>query len=269
MAIRLIAVDMDGTCVDSRHRVPEKNIWALEQALRAGITVVPATGRPLNGYPTEIRSLAGIRYVISSNGARLTDMRTGRDLRRALIPDRAAAAFLRCLRGTGVWVSVHKDGVCIDKHAVPWIHRRLFYGRDFAGNQRIAGLERWLERQTGGVEKLQVFVLTPAARRRMEELLRKWPQLAAMPIHHRYVEITAAGATKGEALAALCERLGIGAAETMAIGDSHNDLSMLRFAGRAVAMGNANEHVKRTAGEVTASYDRCGVARAVIKALRE
>ena len=65
--IKLIAVDMDGTCLDNRHRVPERNLWALEEAIKAGILVVPATGRALKGYPVPIRKLPGIRYVITSN----------------------------------------------------------------------------------------------------------------------------------------------------------------------------------------------------------
>ena len=110
MKLRLVAVDMDGTCVAGGHRVPDRNIWALEQAWRAGAVVVPATGRPLSGYPVPLKRLPWIRYVISSNGARLTDRLTGKDLRQALIPAAEAVSLLRALKGTAVWISVHKDG---------------------------------------------------------------------------------------------------------------------------------------------------------------
>lgn len=269
MKLRLVAVDMDGTCVAGGHRGPDRNIWALEQAWRAGAVVVPATGRPLSGYPVPLKRLPWIRYVISSNGARLTDRLTGKDLRQALIPAAEAVSLLRALKGTAVWISVHKDGICLDKNRIPFWHRRLFYHGDFAAGRRIGRLEAWLEEEGGGVEKLQVFFLTEAARRRTTELLKRRPHLACCESHSRYVEVTAADASKGAALRALCERLGIAPNEVMAIGDSDNDLSMFRYAGCPVAMGNAPASVKEEACEATAGNRRCGVAWAVMKRLRE
>lgn len=268
MKLRLVAVDMDGTCVAGGHRVPQRNIWALEQAHRAGVLVVPATGRPLNGYPPALKHLPWIRYVISSNGARLTDQQTGNDLRQALIPVQEAARFLRELKGAAVWVSIHKEGICIDKNRIPFWHRQLFYPGDFSEGQRNGHLESWLRGQEGGVEKLQIFFLTKAARGRIQRLMKRWPQLICCASHSRYVEITAAGASKGAALRALCEHLGIAPAEVMAVGDSDNDLSMLRYAGCPVAMGNAALDVKQAAFEVTADHTHCGVAWAVMKRLR-
>ncbi len=269
MKLRLVAVDMDGTCVAGGHRVPHRNIWALEQAWRAGVVVVPATGRPLYGYPPSLRRLPWIRYVISSNGARLTDRQTGRDLRQALIPVGEAVRFLRELKGMAVWISIHKDGICLDKNRVPFWHRRLFYPGDFASGRRVAHLESWLAGQEGGVEKIQIFFLTKAARRRTQALTKRCPQLVCCASHDRYVEITAAGASKGAALRALCEHLGIAPEEAMAIGDSDNDLSMLRYAGCPVAMGNAASSIKQAASETTADNAHCGVAWAVMKRLRE
>ena len=269
MKLSLVAVDMDGTCVAGRHRVPPRNLWALEQAWRAGAVVVPATGRPLSGYPLPLQRLPWIRYVISSNGARLTDRQTGQDLRQALIPVHEAVGFLRELKGMAVWVSVHKDGICLDKNRVPFWHRHLFYHGDFASSRRIGRLGSWLCGQDGGVEKLQIFFVTRKARRRTKELMKRWPQLICCASHSRYVEITAADASKGAALRALCEHLGIAPEEVMAVGDSDNDLSMLRYAGCPVAMGNAAAAVKETASEVTAANTRCGVAWAVMKCLRE
>lgn len=281
--IRLIAVDMDGTCVDNRKLVPEKNLWALSEAMKAGIVVVPATGRAIEGYPVAVRKLPGIRYMISSNGARVTDLKTGRDIRRVLLPCRDVADFLSGLRGSAVWVAVHMDGGCIDGNLIPFIHRKLFYHGDFKGSRLIPGLDRFLRRsrmkgsspaggkenRSGGVEKIQVFFLSKAAKKRTLALLKNWPRFSCALSHRFYVEITAAGASKGEALSGLCRYLDIPPARVMALGDSDNDLSMLRCAGYPVAMGNAEPAVKAAAKKVTAKNTQCGVAMAVMEAVRE
>jgi len=287
--LRMIAVDMDGTCIGKGQRVPERNLWALEQAHRAGVLVVPATGRALRGYPPEVKRSPGVRYVISSNGARLSDERTGETIREVLIPCGGTVRFLRRLRGKAVWISVHMDGLCIDNNLIPWLYRKLLCHGQFREGRYVPGLARRLAAlagrntpQTGGprenavsrgVEKIQVFFLTSGARRKVLELVKRERRLLSCAMtHDRYVELTAHGASKGEALEALCRHLAIPAEAVMAIGDSENDLTMLRFAGRPVAMGNADPEVKavvrEAGGEITASYARCGVAQAVMRALR-
>lgn len=286
MAIKLIAVDMDGTCLDNRKRVPEKNLQALREADKARILVVPTTGRALRGYPAAIQNLPGLRYVISSNGARVTDLKTGQDLRSVLISCGDAAAFLRSLRREAVWTAIHKDGICIDRNWLPYVFRKLFYHGDFRESRRIFRLSRYLEEcfaavgeacgtaeskaevGTSGVEKLQIFFLTKGARKRTMALVQQWPQFSCAMSHRHYIEITAAGASKGEALRELCTRLEISPSQVMAIGDSDNDISMLRFAGYPVAMGNAAEAVKKAAVEITGRNTECGVAQAVMKAVR-
>ena len=87
-----------------------------------------------------------------------------------------------------------------------------------------------------------------------------------------FVELTPAGADKGAALARLAAELRIDASEVVAFGDNHNDLTMLRWAGRAVAMGNAVEAAKEAADEVTAHHADDGVAlvvEAILNTLEE
>ena len=83
------------------------------------------------------------------------------------------------------------------------------------------------------------------------------------------MEITAAEASKGRALKALCDQLQIDAKEVMAIGDSDNDRSMFDYAGYPVAMGNASKEIKKIAADITETNDRCGVAVAVQNVLRD
>ena len=99
--IKLLAVDMDGTCLDGRSRMSRETVEALREAARAGITVVPATGRNLHCLPHRLAGERDIyRYVISSNGAVVTDCRTGKDLFRSMIPKETALGLLRDCRRT-------------------------------------------------------------------------------------------------------------------------------------------------------------------------
>jgi len=79
------------------------------------------------------------------------------------------------------------------------------------------------------------------------------------------LEVMDKGVSKGSAVKLLCERLGINSDEVMAIGDNENDLSMIKFAGVGVAMGNAEDMVKEQADFITSSNDEDGVALAIEK----
>ncbi len=267
--IKLIAVDMDGTCLDNRHRVPERNLWALEQAVKAGILVVPATGRALRGCPLAIRRLPGLRYAITSNGARLTDVQSGETIRECLIPWRQAEDFLTQLERYRVWVCAHMDGACIDESIVPFIHRRLFYHGDFKGSRFVPSLPRLIRREKRGVEKFQIFFQNRAACQAAHELMERQPDFDFAFSSRWYAEITDKKASKGQALAELCDYLGLDRSEIMAVGDSENDLSMFRVAGRSVAMANAADRIRRAAGEVTGANTGAGLAEAVMRVVRE
>ena len=93
--IKLLAVDMDGTCLDGRSRMSAENLAALRRAAEAGILVVPTTGRSLSCLPYRLRSEKFFRYVISSNGAQVTDLYTGEDLFQTLIPKRRAMRLVQ------------------------------------------------------------------------------------------------------------------------------------------------------------------------------
>ncbi len=267
--IKLIAVDMDGTCLDNRHRVPERNLWALEEAIKAGILVVPATGRALKACPLAVRRLPGLRYVISSNGARVTDVQSEKTIRQQLIPWRRAADFLDELEKYRVWVCAHADNACLDESFVPFVHRRLFYQGDFKGSRFVPNLRRFICRERKDVEKFQIFFQNRKACQAARQMAERLPDLDFAFSSRWYAEITERKASKGIALAALCDYLGLDRSEVMAIGDSENDLSMFREAGRAVAMGNAADRIKQAAGEVTGTNMQAGLAETVMRVVRE
>lgn len=272
--IELIAIDMDGTCLDNRKRVPGENIKAIREACDQGILVVPTTGRALHAYPLPIQNMKEIRYVITSNGARITDRQTGKDIRETTIPCQVAAEFLEKLGPFTFGTSLHQNGQCVDDSLILMAARRLFYHGDYRNSVlHWRTLTRWLKKEARktnapGVEKMNLIFLTSRAREKAMRLLEGYPDFCCAVFNPRYIEITAPGASKGEALQALCDHLSLPGERVMAMGDSDNDVPMLQFAGYPVAMGNASPHVKEIAASVTETNNHAGVAKAIREVLK-
>ena len=86
MDIRLIALDLDGTLLDSQKRLSSRNRQALTECLERGIHIVPTTGRTVSGIPSVVRELPGVRYAITTNGAVVEDMKEDLTLSECTIP---------------------------------------------------------------------------------------------------------------------------------------------------------------------------------------
>lgn len=271
--IRLIAIDMDGTCLNDGKAVPKENIRAIKEACDQGLLVVPTTGRALHAYPLPIRRMKEIRYVITSNGARITDRQTGKDIRETTIPCRVAAEFLERLGPFTFGTSVQLAGQCVDDSLILTAGRRVLYHGDYRHSiLRWHSLTRWLKKEAGkpdapGVEKMNLIFLTARGRKKAMALLQEYPGFYCAVFSSHYIEITAPGASKGEALQALCSYLSLPREQVMALGDSDNDVPMMQFAGYPVAMGNASPHVKEIAAYVTDTNNRAGAAKAIRRVL--
>ena len=78
LPIRLVGLDLDGTVLDSRKRISPRTAQAIERACAMGVQVLPATGRPENGVPAQFLAIPGVQYALTSNGARVVDLREKR-----------------------------------------------------------------------------------------------------------------------------------------------------------------------------------------------
>ncbi len=270
-AVRLVALDLDGTLLDSQKRLSEENRAALTRAARAGIHIVPTTGRFFDGMPEAVKALPFVRYAITINGAAVADRETGEELYRAEIPLGRALELMEyldtlpvvydCYQDNAGWISeplkARIDTTVKDPHYRQMLHEL---------RKPVPELKAFLAGRGRDVQKIQFFMPTQKLRRELLETLPKhFPDLAVSSSVSENIEINAAGATKGLALLGLARRLGIPREGTMALGDGLNDLSMLEAAGIGVAMENACAEAKAVADFVTGSCDDHGVARAIEK----
>jgi Cof subfamily protein (haloacid dehalogenase superfamily) len=269
LTIRLLALDIDGTILDSQGQVPAANRDAIARTIEAGVEVALATGRRFDFARAIFEQLPAPLTLILSNGA-IVKTRDGETLMRHLLPREIA-------RGVLARVPQHRDtaAVVFDRpregqvvfEAIDWEHP--LHNRFFASNRPFLGEAAPLESCLTEDPIQVMFTGGCVVMRTLFEDLQEGRaeySVALTEYEHRdfsLVDVVRAGCSKGLALREWSERLGLRREEVMAIGDNLNDLQMLEFAGTPVVMGNALAELKARGWPVTATNDNEGVARAI------
>ena len=273
--IKIIALDLDGTLLDSQKRLSDGNRAALEEAAAKGVLIVPTTGRFFGMMPQSIRDLPFVRYAITINGAQVYDRETGTAIVREEIPLDMALDIMRLLDGYDVIYDCYRsnwgwmteslqnkaEDYATDAHYVKMV-------REF--RNPVPELKAYLESTAseGDVQKVMLFARnTPgseAVTKAITEAVReRFPQIKATSSTWNNLELNIETAHKGNSLRRFAEHLGYALDNCMALGDGTNDLSMIEAAGLGVAMSNAHPLVLAAADHVTASNDEDGVAKAI------
>ncbi|MBR5342470.1 MAG: HAD family phosphatase [Oscillospiraceae bacterium] len=263
---KLIAFDLDGTLLDDRKGLSERNRRALLAAAEAGAWLVPATGRIPAGLPEPLRGMKGMRWGILCNGAELYDFETQRIVGREEIPLELALELLDFAESLGLSYDCYQDNwgymtEAMHRAASEHIKDKGILDLVLRLRTPVPELRAYLREKGETLQKLQFYFTDMALRARLlRELPEKYPTLAVTTSLPMNIEINSAAANKGRALLSLCALLGIDPAETMAFGDGSNDISLLRAAGCGVATANAFDEVKAAADRVAPSNNESGVA---------
>ena len=266
--IKLLALDIDGTILTREKKLTERTKAAIESAADSGIAIALVTGRPFHGIPDELMSLKGLGYVISSNGAVMTDLKRNLCLQTANLDPKPAMEIIGLLRALDLVYAAFVDGVgycelepfnrhlgMIDNPGLEMYIRK---------SRRITyDMERVIRFSKNGVENIWFIAHDQAERDELnKEIKKKWTVRTVLT-GKVDVEIGSLNADKGLALSKLAEILSIDKSGIMAIGDNDNDVGMLRAAGTAVAMGNADDEVKRIADIITGDNNADGAAKVI------
>ena len=271
--IRIIALDLDGTLLDSQKRLSEANRAALAAAAEKGILVVPTTGRFFGMMPAAIRDLPFVRYAITINGAQVYDRETDSAIVREEIPLDMALDLMMlldrhdvvydCYRANWGWMTASlqakAEAYATDAHYLKMIREFRKPVPDLQAHLRATASE-------GDVQKVMVFAHNtpdggPVANCIREEVTATFPAIKATASTWNNLEFNIASANKGNSLRRFAEHLGFTLENCIAFGDGLNDLSMIEAAGTGVAMANAHPQLLAAADLVTASNDEDGVAR--------
>lgn len=270
MAVKLIAVDMDGTLLNDEKRVTEETSRALRRAVSAGFEVVFCTGRTLVELDDAMQALPEVRYAVCSSGGSIRDLHAGRVLHSCCFsPETGRMLVERLLRFDGM-VAVFAGGrACIQES---WRERIFevfppilaqYNARYYAPKPNLTD---YAAGEFGPVEKIFSIFVSEQERNRAWDAVREVAcEQAASTLDN--LELNASGATKGNGLRRLSEMLGVRREEVLAIGDSGNDRTMLEYAGVPAVVGNADAEIRPLARLVLPTNEENGVAWALNKLL--
>lgn len=266
---KLIALDLDGTLLDSDKHLSAENADALQLAADSGAQIVPTTGRFFDGMPQVLRKLPYLRYAITVNGAQVQDIRTGRIIYRAEIPLPRALAIMEyldtlpviydCYCGNWGWMTRTMQEKAAEYISNPHSLKMVLDLRT-----PVDDLKEYLFARGDNVQKIQLFIKDTSQRPAiMTEIEQRFPGTVASTSLANNIEINDSSANKGDAVRALAAYLDIDMQQTVSFGDGSNDLSMIRACGLGVAMANACPAVLEAANRITASCDENGVAAVI------
>ena len=263
---RLIALDMDGTLLNSELKLPEENRAAIELAQSMGKEVVLSTGRCLAEIRETLSQLPKIRYLVCENGSCVYDVKYDRTMHVDPIPTQEVLYILEQMRGERVVIQVfHENLSYVNQANDEWMQafRMSTYREVFkkCSMLDVRLFDGYAERPFR-IEKINLYFDNAQTENYWAEALAARPLIVSKSIAYM-IELVSDKADKSRGLAALCAHLNIPMSEIITVGDSPNDLGMLKAAGLGVAMGNARAEVQAVADAITDDCDHSGVAKVI------
>lgn len=262
--IKLVAIDIDGTLLNDQREITAEVKEAIRKAKAQGVKIVITTGRPFPGVRDILKELELLDdgdYAITFNGALIVKADDESEFIKTPLSYNDYLDIERLARELKVHVhTVSNDGIYtsnrdISKYSVHEafiVQMPLYFRTPEEMTEKIEYVKTMYIDEPKLLDKIIPIV--------EEKWSDRFTLVRSTPF---YFEIINKTASKGNAVLALAEKLGIKQEETMAIGDADNDLAMLEVAGISVAMANATENVMAIAKKVTKSNNEHGVAHAI------
>ncbi len=270
MTIKLVALDLDGTTLNNDRVISERTRKAFSEADARGVNIVIATGRPFSALPKDVFEIDAIRYVLTSNGASITDLRENRTFYENCLSPAAVENAVALLRTHPYIIECFIKGTAyIEKWYYEQVERthESFKSVSYILETRnpIDGIYDFMLENKNHIENINVNFEDVSEKPAMKEKLLRLPETTITSSFPHNLEIGGATTSKAQALSEMGRLLGITAGEMMAAGDSPNDIAMLKAVGFPVAVGNAEDEVKAAARYVAPPNYEDGVAEAIEK----
>ncbi|MGE4273063.1 MAG: Cof-type HAD-IIB family hydrolase [Desulfitobacterium sp.] len=261
MSIKLVATDLDDTLLRDDLTLSQRVMAAIRQAKEQGVYVTFATGRmPVSARPYA-EQLGLDVPIITYNGAMIQEAISRKILYRKVISVEVAREVIRFLLSEELYLHMYRGDRVFVQKTNEWSEA---YGQKTGVQVEEADLLEILQEEKEGVEKIIIFAHPDELKIWREKLRVMFPKMLHLTSSKPYfLELNHPEVNKGNTLLNFAKGLGIKPEEVMAIGDSLNDLEMIRYAGLGVAMENAHQDVKDVAKVITSSNEEDGVAKAI------
>jgi Cof subfamily protein (haloacid dehalogenase superfamily) len=256
--LRCVFTDLDGSLLNEKHRIGETDLITIKTLKRRGIPVFLATGRHVSLTKDAAAAVGFDLPICACNGAHIYDFNAQKSLRTRAISPPVASRTFSILQELGLdYVIYTPERVVFRSKNGRYLHWETL-NASFAPENRVAP-----HFVADGFDPNREVILKFLVRRDAPQALAR--ELGALlgadaaflgmsRSEAALLDINAAGTNKGEALRTLAERFGFRLEETMALGDSDNDIEMLRAAGIPVAPQNADASIKGLASYVTTDH---------------
>ena len=254
---RLCAIDLDDTLLGPDHQISERNFRAVQAIRELGVTVVVASGRMHEAALPYVKQLALDTPIISYNGAMVKHPLTEEVWLQEKIPAKIAATLIAYCAENSLQLNFYLKDRLYSAAYTPWL--KLYHERTQAPMEVLPDFATRLQ----GKEPIKLIIVdSPEV---TEGLLPYFQnlfgdQLYVTKSNIEYLEFMPPMANKGKALEQVAQHFGVTAAQTIAFGDSWNDLPMIEWAGLGVAVGNAKPALIAAADRVAPRSDEDGVA---------
>ena len=263
--IKLVAIDMDGTLLNSKKELLEetKQYFKDFHKKETDTLLVLCTGRPESGIRPYLKDLGYLEenhYIISQNGANIYESRTGKRVMDAFLDSAAIQKWIELCKKHGI--SVMGAGVdyyyCFDQEPTEWM--------EFDVKLVSGKLKRIPTKESLNTDFYKILLMGDEEQLNEFETFipQEWRDEFYVVRSQKYlVEVLTKGVNKAFGLEKLAQKLNIEPSEIAAVGDAANDIEMLEYAGLAIAMGNASEEVKSISDIVTDTNENNGVIKAI------
>ena len=257
---RLCAIDLDDTLLGPDHTVSPRNVAAVQAVVAKGVTVVIASGRMHESTLRYVKQMGLETPIISYNGAMVKNPHTGETWLHDRISADVASQVLDYACEHRLQLNYYLNDHFFSAAFTDWA--KLYYERTHAPIEIVPEMYRTLQ----GTEPTKMIIID--TQEKTDSLMNPFRDrfgdgLYVTKSNDEYLEMMPPQANKGVALALVAARFGITAPETMAFGDSFNDIPMLRWAGYGIAVGNAKPETKAAAKQTVATNADDGVGRAL------
>jgi len=269
MNYKLIALDMDGTLLDSKKRITPKTLEAIARASAQGKIVALSTGRCLAELKDYTSQLEGVRYLCCVSGGYMYDLYENAFISSDCLPPETVESILEITREEDCMVQLMNAESIVSRADIDKMH---LYGMGLYREMfrrvttKTDSIYTYYRENAPAVNKICIYHRSPERREITIDRLRRL-DIEVVRSETTSAECSKKGITKATGLIRLCGRLGISLAETIAVGDADNDLEALAAAGLSVAMGNARDSVKRVCAAQVADNDHDGCAEAIYRYL--
>ena len=254
---KLVVIDLDNTLLNNEHKISERNREIVQKIRNKGIEVIIATGRMYISAKPFLKDLALKNSAIVYNGAMVKDVETDNTIYHKPINKEHAKKIIKDVKAEGLHINLYQND-------------KLYVDKDNQYTKRyeeISGIKAEKVEDLSELEivdptKLLIIEDDPKLHLYYQNYLdQKYGDIISVTESKSYfIEIGAKGVNKGKTLQKLIKEKDIDKDEIIAIGDSYNDIEMLKYAGTGIAMENAPEEIKKNADLIAPHNEDDGVA---------